>query len=153
MTASQPQLQVMLLDGAIQAARRAQQLCREADQWTQAESQLAKAADIVAALVQGAAAGKAQVSKQLEEEYAFLFRELASARINRDLAKVDAALGLLEYERETWKMAAEKVVDEADASTARGEPRRSEPRSDPPNSTPTAAPEWDASTGGFSIEA
>lgn len=108
-TASQPQLQIMLLDGAVRFALQARRLWQDESDWPAAESLLLKATDILAALTQSAADGRTDVSKRIEEEYAFLFRELVAVRLNKDLAKFDAALELLQYERETWRQACEQL--------------------------------------------
>ena len=103
LTASQPQLQLMLLEGAVRFGRQAQQAWEEPS--PEANVFLDRTFDLVEALVCGASQGKEEISKQIEEQYAFLFRELAACQIDHDVEKLESVLELLEYERETWKQA------------------------------------------------
>ena len=114
-TASQPELQLMLLDGALRFGRQAQQLWTAADQREECNRMLARMLDIVEELIRGVAGGAAEQSKRLEEEYAFAFRQLALAQLNRDPAPLEAALQILDFHRETWKLACEKLRAEAPA--------------------------------------
>lgn len=109
LTASQPRLHLMLLEGALRFGRQARALWDDPQEETEANALLARAMDIVEELCLGAAAGKHATSKQLEEQYAFLFRELSAARIHRDSGKLDASLRILEFQRETWKLVCEKL--------------------------------------------
>lgn len=115
-TASRPELQLMLLDGAIRFGRQAQQLWNAADQRDDCDRMLGRTLDIVEELVHGVAGGKTEQSKRLEEEYAFAFRQLALAHLNRDAAALEAALKILDFHRETWKLACEKLRSEAPAA-------------------------------------
>ncbi len=112
-TASQPELQLMLLDGALRFARQAEQLWNAADQRVQCDSLLSRAIDVLEELVRGATLGTTEASKRLEAEHAFAFRQLALAQLNHDAAPLEAALGLLEFQRETWKLACDKLRAEA----------------------------------------
>ena len=115
-TASQPDLQLMLLDGAIRFGRQAQQLWNATDQGEECNRQLSRALDIVEELVRSVAGGKTEPSKRLEEEYAFAFRQLALAQLNRDASLLEAALRILDFHRETWKLACEKLRTEFPAA-------------------------------------
>lgn len=112
LTASQPELQLMLLDGAIRFGRQAEQLWHVAEQRLECDSLLNRTNDIVEALVQGLDMNS-EVSRRLADEYAFAFRQIALAQLNHDGAPLAAALHLLEFERETWKQACEKLKSEA----------------------------------------
>jgi len=112
-TASQPELQLMLLDGALRFGRQAQELWAAADKQAECERLLGRALDIVEELVYGAAAGKTEASKRLEEEYAFAFRQLVAAQLNHDAAPLEAALKLLAFQRETWKLTCERLKAKA----------------------------------------
>ena len=111
-TASQPRLQMMLLDGALRAVRQAVSQIEDAGDWQTAGLQLAKAAEITEGLVQSAAQGSEALSKRFEEEYAFLYRELTAARINQDSAKVKTVQQLLEYQRETWRLVCDNLAQQ-----------------------------------------
>jgi len=114
LTASQPQLQLMLLEGEIRFGRQARQAWTESA--PEGERLIDKALDVLETLVHGVSGGKTEISDRLEEQYAFLFRELVACRLHRDVERLERVLGLLEYERGTWKRAcsrcdAESVVD------------------------------------------
>jgi flagellar secretion chaperone FliS len=112
-TASQPELQLMLLDGAVRFGRQAQQLLNAADQRDEYSRLLGRTLDIVEELIHGVAGGKTEQSKRLEEEYAFAFRQLALAQLNHHAGALETALKVLDFHRETWKLACEKLRSEA----------------------------------------
>jgi flagellar protein FliS len=118
MTASQPELQLMLLDGALRFGRQAQALWDVTEQRAEWERLLDRTFDIVEELVRSAVLGGGEASKRLEEEYAFAFRQLARARLGRDAAALEAALNLLSFHRETWKLACDKLKGSAPAPAA-----------------------------------
>jgi len=68
--------------------------------------------NIVEELLQGLASGEGEVSKQLEEQYAFVYRELATCRTNNDLQSLNSCLELLRFQRETWKLASDQMETE-----------------------------------------
>jgi flagellar secretion chaperone FliS len=117
-TASQPELQLMLLDGALRFGRQAQQLWNQAGQQEEYSRLLARTLDIVEELIRGVGSGSTSVSKRLEEEYAYAFRQLALAQLNGDAAPLEAALNVLDFHRETWKLACDKLRAEAPNSPA-----------------------------------
>lgn len=126
-TASQPQLQILLLDGAVRACQRAIDLWHEERGCSGAEPHLAKATDIAAALAQSAADGQTSLSKRFEEEYAFLFRELVVVRLNKDASKLGRVIELLQFQRETWRQACEHLQSDANlsaSSASEAPPRR-----------------------------
>ncbi len=109
-TASQPQLHLMLLDGALRFGRQAKKDWADSATAVQADQALTRMIDIVEELVSGAATGKDKASKSLEEQYAFIYRALTASRINHQLDKLDSCLQLLEYQRETWKLACDELT-------------------------------------------
>lgn len=143
LTASQPQLHMMLLDGAIRFGRNAKEMWAAGADFQEVDQKLARMADIVDELTHGTATASGEISKQLEEQYAFVYRELAASRINQESAKLESCLKLLAYQRETWKLA----TDQLEVPTA--EP--ASPASQPvvPHLKIEAAP----TSVGFSLEA
>jgi flagellar protein FliS len=117
MTASQPELQLMLLEGALRFGRQALELWNLETEREQCLRMLARTLDVVEELIRGVASGAAEPSKRLEEEYAFAFRQLALAQLNHDAAPLEGALNVLNFHRETWKLACDKL--KADAPAAR----------------------------------
>jgi flagellar biosynthetic protein FliS len=108
-TASQPELQLMLLDGALRHGRVASQTMLQEQELQRHEEAMHKTLDILESLVYGAAQGTSELSRSVEEQFAFLFREVANAQINRDLAKLNQAIELLAYHRETWRLACQQL--------------------------------------------
>ncbi|QDS98327.1 flagellar protein FliS [Adhaeretor mobilis] len=95
----------MLLDGALRFGTKARQAWTQTMDFSETERFLGKVLDILEAIVLGVAQSDHAIAKQLEEQYAFLFREIAASRINNDLKRFDKSMTLLAYERETWKLA------------------------------------------------
>ena len=116
-TASQPELQLMLLDGALRFGRQAQDVWQDANQAGERDRLLGRILDIIEELVRAAAAGKTEQSKRLEEEYAFAYREIVLAGLNNSAEKFAAAINLLAFERETWNQACLKLRSDAALAT------------------------------------
>ena len=108
-TASQPQLHVMLLDGALRFGKQAQDLWTAGSDFSAAEEPLARMFDIVEELLQGLASGSSEISTQLAEQYAFIYREVAACQILQDPQRLVSCLELLSYQRQTWKLANEQL--------------------------------------------
>ena len=106
--ASQPQLHMMLLDGAIRYGTKALEMWEDGESFSQVDASLAKMTDILDEMTHAVASGTEVVSKQFEEQYAFIYRELIAARFNENIQKLQSCLQLLKYKRETWQMACEK---------------------------------------------
>jgi flagellar protein FliS len=117
-TASQPELQLMLLDGALRFARQAHQIWGDDDQRSEAGRLVTRAIEILEEMILGVVNGKAPESKRLEEEYIYIFRQLSSALLKHDIAALDEAIKLLDFERETWRLACEKVRGQATPTPA-----------------------------------
>jgi flagellar secretion chaperone FliS len=107
LTASQPRLHLMLLEGALRQCAIAKQAAGQ-EFWGEFDAALGKTMDIVEELVRSVSGKPTDISASLEEQYAFLFRELAAARVEMDSARLASCVKLLEFQRETWKQACEK---------------------------------------------
>ena len=114
----------MLNDGAVRFTRQALSAWEREEDDCEIDRVLDRALDVLEALIQGCATGKTEISKQLEEQYVFCFRELAAGRLVRDRRRVESALELLVYERETWRLAGERA---AATTTAAAPPRAPHP--------------------------
>jgi flagellar secretion chaperone FliS len=112
-TASQPELQIMLIDGAMRFGRQVLETSGDAEKSVDTEQALRRVVDIVEELVRSATLGDAPESRRLQEEYAFILRQVALCVLEFDAAKLESALKLLAYQRETWKLACEKVRQDA----------------------------------------
>jgi flagellar biosynthetic protein FliS len=108
LTASQPRLHLMLLEGAVRQSAVAQQAGAQ-QFWGEFDAALGKTMDIVEELARGVAGKATKIAESIEEQYAFLFRELAAARFDMNLEKLADCAKLLEYHRETWKQVCEKT--------------------------------------------
>jgi flagellar secretion chaperone FliS len=108
-TASQPELQLMLLDGALRFGRQAEEIWNNPAQRAECDHFLSRVVDILEACIQGVAGGETEISKRFEEEYAYAFRQVALAQVNHDAAPLALALRLLDFERETWRLACEQL--------------------------------------------
>jgi len=118
LTASQPQLHLMLIEGALRFGEQAKQLWKDEAKTDQVNQHLDRMANVVEEMVYSTANGTTSISKQLEEQYAFLYRELTVCRIDHDLEKFESCLKLLEFQRETWKMACEWLESQPATSAA-----------------------------------
>lgn len=112
----------MLLDGALRFGRQAAQLWDAPDQRSECSRLLRRAIDIAEELVASVSGRASAISKRLEEEYAFAFRQLAFAQLNRDRGSLESALRLLAIERDTWKLAVEKLRQEGDSPAGQPAP-------------------------------
>jgi flagellar secretion chaperone FliS len=108
LTASQPRLHLMLLESALRQCRVAHEAGAK-EFWGEFDASLEKAMDIVEELTRSVTGQKSEISKQLEEQYAFLFRELTHSRFSMDLDKLASCAKLLDFERETWKLVCDKT--------------------------------------------
>jgi flagellar biosynthetic protein FliS len=112
LTASQPRLHLMLLEGAQRQCRIAQQ-AGQAEYWGEFYASMDKLMAIMEELVRSVADSKNSIAESLEEQYAFLYRELAAARFALDTNKLAECMKLVDFERETWK----QVCDKLDTAT------------------------------------
>lgn len=152
-TASQPQLHLLLLNGAVRFVRQALEATQDPSKPPEeAERLLDKAIDIVEAMVRSVSGRKIEISKQLEEQYAYMFRELVACRFNRDAEKLSVILKMLEYERETWQHAC-KLCQQGDASSDRSASIRVNAPAERPVSAPLYLNTSDAMSDGISLEA
>jgi flagellar secretion chaperone FliS len=108
LTASQPRLHLMLLEGAQRQGRIAQQ-AGQAEYWGEFYASMDKLMAIMEELVRSVADSKNPIAESLEEQYAFLYRELAASRFSLNTEKLAECMKLVDFERETWKQVCDKV--------------------------------------------
>lgn len=108
LTAPPQRLHLMLIEGAIRFGRQAEELLRRGDE-TAAAAPLLRVIDIVGEMLAGVREQKSELNKSLANLYWFLFRRVSEAKIHADAAALADALRLLEYERQTWQLACEKL--------------------------------------------
>ena len=122
MTASAEQLHLMLLDGAIRFALRGREAI-EAGNIEAMFNALDRAQRIVLELSNGL---RRDVNPELVDRmaalYAFIFRRLVDANMQRDTQGVDDAVRILRHQRETWAMLIEKLKKELPSPTGHAKP-------------------------------
>lgn len=138
MTASNEQLQLMLLDGAVRFALKGREAI-EARDFEGMFNALDRAQRIVLQISAGLQEEKnPAVVKQMKSLYNFVYRRLVDAHFQRDVVAIDEAVQILRHQRETWKIIADKV------SALGGKPAAGAPTtvSQPPSpvSAPSARP-------------
>lgn len=112
LTASPEELRLMLLDGAIKFCRQGREALAN-KQWEAAHNGISQCRDIIFELLTTI---RAEVDPDLAEKtkalYSFMYRTLVEGKFEKDLAKIDSVIGLLEFERETWVMLMAKLAEE-----------------------------------------
>lgn len=142
LTATPQRLRLMLLDGALQYARRASQHWQSGRLYEGGEAVIG-CQRIVTELVRGLRPDIApELVGNVASVYDFVLRALVDAGFKRDQAKLNEAISILEIERETWRQVCEQLGSSLDAARA--------PQTKP---APHFAAATSASAGGFSIDA
>ena len=104
LTASPRELRLMLYDGAIKFCRLARDAI-EGKQYESSYNSLMRAQKIVLELSTSLNhTADPQLCSRLSALYTYIYRLLVDANMDRDGKKVDEAIGLLQYERETWSL-------------------------------------------------
>jgi flagellar protein FliS len=116
LTAPSHQLQLMLIEGAIRFGRQAESALRRGDR-SAASAPLLRVIDIAGEMLAGVRESKSELNRKIAGFYLYLFRIVSEAKVNDDAEKLSQALGLLEYERQTWQLVCEKLGSAA-AKTA-----------------------------------
>lgn len=103
LTAPPQKLQLMLIEGAIRAARLARQMWQSGDAAAASEA-LIRAQEIVSSLMAGLKPDVApDLVRRVAAVYAFVHRRLIEANLRHDEAKLDDAVRVLQEERKTWQ--------------------------------------------------
>lgn len=112
LTASPEELRLMLLEGAIRFARSGQEGLRTRN-YEQSFTGISQCRAIVMELMTSMRREhNPEVCDRLQSLYMFLFNELVNASMEKDPARLDRVIELLEYERETWVQLMEKLREE-----------------------------------------
>lgn len=116
LTASPQKLQLLLIEAAIRSIHRGKQAWSGGDQ-AAASEHFIHAQDCVGQMLAGLNYnGAAEIVKRLAAVYVFVLRQLAEGSLNRDTAKLDDAVRVLEVERETWRQVCEQFGSETTAT-------------------------------------
>ncbi len=112
MTATPEQLRMMLIDGAIAFMQQGRDGLASRD-YERSYDGLSQAKAIILEMIN---ALKPDVSPdlcaRLQALYVYMFRLLTEGSFEKDIAKIDEAIELMEYERETWQLLLEKLAGE-----------------------------------------
>lgn len=145
-TASQPQLHLMLIDGAIRFSREADARF-EANDVDAASHPLRRAMDIASELTASVRHSESEINTKLTALYQFVFTRLTMAFVNSDREMLAEAISVLQVQRETWKIACDKAV----AGDAEPTPNAEKTPKGPHK--PLSLPGADVPTSGLSLEA
>ncbi len=131
LTASPEKLRLMLLDGALRFTRQAADGMATKD-YEATYNGITQARAIVLELATSIRADvDPELAERVQSVYMFLYRELVDASLTRDQARLQKAIELLEYERETWSMLMDKVAAERAAHPAAPIPMHANPDETP----------------------
>lgn len=104
LTASPEELRLMLYEGAIRFCGQGREAIVKKD-WEASYSALVRAQKIVLELSTSLNHGVApELCEKLGALYTYIYRRLIDANIQHDLAALDEAVRLLDYEKKTWEM-------------------------------------------------
>jgi flagellar secretion chaperone FliS len=112
LTAGPEQLRLMLLEGAVRFARQGRDGILSKN-YEQIYIGFCRSRDIVVELMTSIRPDTdPTLRSQVQGLYMFIFKQLADASLEKDVDKAEKAIGLLEYEVETWKLAMQKAAEE-----------------------------------------
>ena len=117
MTASQEELRLLLLEGAVRFLRQGIEGL-EARDYERSYNGISQCRAIVTELLTSVRPDLApDLVEQIRSLYSFFYTELVDASFQRDAARLRKVLDLLEFERETWTLAMEKARRERGSSS------------------------------------
>ncbi|MCC6679001.1 MAG: flagellar export chaperone FliS [Phycisphaerales bacterium] len=122
LTATPEELRLMLLDGGIKFARQGRDGITRKD-YEASYTGLSQSRDIVMELITTV---RDEIDPELAAKvrgvYTFIYTLLVEGSFEKDVAKVDKAIELLEFERETWAMLMQKLAEERRTAQAPARP-------------------------------
>lgn len=112
MSASPEELRLLLLDGALRFARIAE-AGLESRNYEQIYNGFTQCRAIILELSTTIDATKApEVGPRVEALYNYMYAELVNASLEKDAARLGKVIELIEFERETWVMAMDRLSAE-----------------------------------------
>ena len=110
MTASPEELRLMLYDGALKFCRLAITAI-EGRRYEESYNSLMRAQKIVLELSTSLNHDvDPELCTRLSALYTYIYRRLVDANVSREVAVIEEAIGLIEYERETWQLLMQKLT-------------------------------------------
>lgn len=154
------ELRLMLIEGSIKFAYMARKGL-ETKNYELSFSGFSQCRDIVLELMTSAKSDEEpQLAEQIRALYAFLYQQLVDCSFERDIPKLDKVIELLDFERETWQLACEKLRKERLTNPALGGTQQAQAQARSPGTlvagkiTPQPARQADpAARAPFSIQA
>ncbi len=115
MTASPEELRLMLFEGAIKFCRQGVDAIGRSE-WDKMYDALVRAQKIILELSNSLNHNEdPDLCDKLAALYNYIYRRLVDGNIERDADPINEAIGLLDYERETWLMVMTKLQQEREA--------------------------------------
>ncbi len=112
MTASPEQLRMMLLEGAVRFAYQAREGL-EARDYEKSHSGFSQCRAIVLELINTIRPEPDEsLAERVRSLYTYIYSELVESSFGKDVPRLDRAIGLLEFEVETWRQAMAKLNEE-----------------------------------------
>jgi len=112
LTASPEELRLMLLDGAVKFAGQGREGLATKN-YEASFSGFSRCREIILELVSGIREDvDPELAKNVRGVYMFIYQQLVEGNHERDLAKIDRAIDLIKYERETWALLMRRLADE-----------------------------------------
>jgi flagellar secretion chaperone FliS len=112
MTATPEELRLMLLDGAIKFGKQGREGL-VAKNYEQTYLGLSQCRDIILELMTSIRVElNPELANNIRALYSFIYTQLIEGTHEKDIPKIDKAIELIEFERETWVMLMEKLADE-----------------------------------------
>lgn len=153
MSATQEELRLMLLDGAIKFARQGRDGLAKKD-YEASYNGFTQARSIVLELINSMRPEVApELCQKLSSLYTFIYTEMIEASLEKDVSRADEAIRLLEYERETWLLLMEQQACEQQSRSDQIQPGPVSLEQTPERALPPAdAPDTDRPYRPFSAE-
>ncbi|MEM9560130.1 MAG: flagellar export chaperone FliS [Planctomycetota bacterium] len=144
------ELRLLLLDGSLKFAHQAKHGLESKNPELSYEGFTQCRAIVLELMTTINAEAAGEVGEQVKGLLSFMYTELIDASREKDIARLDKVIELLEYERETWLMVMERLASEqgmpgpSAATQARAQASAGEPTAPGPNQ---------GRAGGFSLSA
>jgi flagellar protein FliS len=112
LTASPEQLRLMLLEGAIRFLHQGREGLAAKD-YAASFDGFSKCRNIIIELMNSMRPDvDPDLCARVQSLYTFIYQTVVNASLEKDVAQADKAAELLEFERETWVLAMEKLAEE-----------------------------------------
>lgn len=112
LTASREELRLLLIEGSVRFMRAGREALA-GRQWEKVYENFTSAKAIIMELMNTLDHGAApELCARMSSLYTYMYTRLTEGSLEKDLAKVDEVIGLMEFERETWALLMEKLAKE-----------------------------------------